>query len=310
MRPEIKQTIEELSRLDLSAYPYKDTKRLIGQLGKFGCITVTFHKGKQIMRARPNSNGETFFSKCQLTYKPQQFNKTFQRASTPNKTMFYGCVIPEKLEVGDLNNSRYTVVLEALRWLRDKVSVGFQKITFGKWIVTREINLIAIVQHENFYNKSSYTKELVDAFKSYVKNYPELEEETLFISDYFSDQFAKEDANDDSDYNYLLSACLSEAIVNKGFDGVLYPSVRDGGKGFNVAIKPEIADTCLELVAAGECYIYKNRSKIVVDNYTVVELKENQSNFELLPIDPRYRAGEVECLKEIEITSINDLPKY
>lgn len=305
MKQEIQQAIDGLSKLDLSKYPYADTKKLIGQLGKFGCILVTLHKGKTIMRARPNFNGESFISKCQLTYKPQQFNKTFQRASTPDMTMFYGCVIPENLEQGELDNTRVIGVLEALPWLRDKTSRGFQKITFGRWIVTQDINIIAMVQHENFYKESSYTRELVNAFKGFTKEYPELEQETILISDFFANEFAKAETN--HDYDYLLSACFTETVVNKGLDGVLYPSVRVGGQGFNVAIRPEVADTSLELVATGECSIYKNRDRSFVDNETVIELKPNQSNFELFPVDPKYHAGEAQSLRQIGLTSMNEL---
>lgn len=305
MKAEIQQAIEGLSKLDLSQYPYEETKKLIGQLGRFGCILITLHKGKTIMRARPNFNGENFFSKCQLTYKPQQFNKTFQRASTPDMTMFYGCVIPESLKHGELDNTRVIGMFEALPWLRDKTSKGFQKITFGQWVVTQDINIIAIVQHESFYNESSYTRELVDAFKNFIREYPELEEETILISDFFAKEFAK--AETTHDYDYLISACFTETLVNNGIDGVLYPSVRVEGKGFNVAIRPEIADTSLELVVAGECSIYKNKEHTFVDNETVIELKKHQSNFELLPVDPKYHAGENQSLRHIGLSSMKEL---
>jgi len=305
MRKEIQNAIDELSKLNLSNYPYEDTKKLLGQLGKFGCVLVTLHQGKTIMRARPNFNDERFISKCQLTYKPQQFNKTFQRASTPNMTMFYGCTIPENLEQGELDNTRIIGVLEALPWLRDKVSKGFQKIIFGRWIVKKDINLIAMVQYESFYNESSYTRELVNNFKRFIKEYPELEEETILISDFFAKQFAKAETN--HDYDYLLSASFAETVINKGPDGVLYPSVRVDGKGFNAAIRPEVADTSLELAVAGECSIYKNREHTFVDNDTIAELKPNQTNFELFPVDAQYHVGEAESLRRIGFNSINEL---
>lgn len=305
MRAEVKDSIEKLANLNLSSNPYDEAKKLIGQLGKFGCILVTLHQGKTIMRARPNFNDERFISKCQLTYKPQQFNKTYQRASTPNMTMFYGCVIPENIEAGELDNARVVGVLEAIPWLRDKTSKGFQKISFGRWIVTKDINIIAIVQHGNFFNESSYTRELVTAFKNFTKEYPDLQEETLHISDFFANQFAKDGIA--NNFDYLLSACFTETVVNKGLDGVLYPSVRVGGKGFNVAIKPETADTSLELVVAGECSIYKNNDHSFVDNDTIVELKPNQTNFELFPVAPQYHAGQEVALKQIGLKSMNEL---
>jgi hypothetical protein len=305
MKEEIKTAIDGLSRLDHSKYPYEETKQLIRQLGKFGCILVTLHQGKTIMRARPNFKDEHFISKCQLTYKPQQFNKTYQRASTPNMTMFYGCVIPENLEQGELDNARVIGVLEAMPWLRDKTTKGFQRVTFGRWIVTRDINVIAVVQHENYYKESSYTRELVNAFKGFTKEHPELEQETILISDFFANQFAK--AETEHDYDYILSASFTETAVNSGLDGVLYPSVRVNGQGFNVALRPEVADTALDLVVAGECSIYKNRDHTFVDNETVVELRANQSNFELFPVDAQYHAGQAESLRQVGLTTMEEL---
>ena len=305
MRLEISKTLEILSQLDLSKYPYKETKNLIAQLGKFGCILVTLHKGKTLMRARPNFNNERFFSKCQLSYKPQHFNKTYQRASTPYRTMFYASMVPETIQSGELDNTRFIGAFEALPWLRDKTTKGYQMITYGRWLVTNDINLIAIVQHDDFYKESSYTRELVQTFKKFTEDFPDLKDETLAISDFFANEFAKVETN--NDYDYLLSATFSELVVDKGIDGILYPSVRVGGQGFNVAINTEIADTHLDLIIAGECSIYKYFENIIVDNETAVELKSNQSNFELLPVDPQYHVGEEECLKHLGIKSISEL---
>lgn len=305
MRTEISQALEGLSKLDLSKYPYDETKKLISQLGKFGCILVTLHQGKTIMRARPNFNGERFISKCQLTYKPQQFNKTYQRASTPNRTMFYASMVPETIQSGELDNTRVIGAFEALPWLRDKTKKGFQMISYGRWLVTKDINLIAIVQHESFYNESSYTRELVEAFKKFTGAYPDLKDETLAISDFFAKEFAKAETN--HDYDYLLSATFAETVVDKGLDGVLYPSVRVGGQGFNVAINPEVADSNLDLIVAGECSIYKLYENTIVDNETAIELKPNQTNFELISVDPQYHAGQAECLNRLGIKSINEL---
>lgn len=305
MTTEIQSALTQLGQLDLSTYPYAATKKLIGQLGRFGCILVTLHHCKTLMRARPNYNDERFFTKCDFTYKPQQFNKTFQRASTPNRTMFYASTIPETIQPGELDNTRVIGAFEALSWLRDKTTKGYQKISFGRWLVTKDINLIAIVQHDNYYNQSSYTRELADSFKKFTSAYPDLKDETIAISDFFAKEFAKDKIA--GDYDYLLSATFAETVVDKGLDGILYPSVRVGGQGFNVAIRPEIADTNLDLVVAGECSIYKYYDQTIVDNETGVELKPNQSNFELLPVDKQYHAGQEECLRRLGLKSMDDL---
>lgn len=305
MRTEIETALTELRKLDLSKYPYADVKKQIGQLGRFGCIMVTLHQGKTIMRARPNYGEERFFSKCDYTYKPQQFNKTFQRASTPQRTMFYASTIPETVQPGELDNPRVIGAYEALSWLRDKTTKGYQKISFGRWLVTKDINLIAIVQHSEFYNQSAYTRELADTFKKFTSAYPDLKDETLAISDFFAKEFAKDKIT--KDHDYLLSATFAETVVDKGLDGILYPSVRVGGQGFNVAIRPETADTNLDLVVAGECSIYKLYDNTIVDNETGIELKPNQTHFELPPVDKQYHAGQAECLKRLGIKSIDEL---
>jgi hypothetical protein len=305
MRVEISRALAELAKLDLSTYPYKDAKRLIGQLGRFGCIKVTLHEGKTIMRARPNFDAERFTLTSQLSYKPQSLNRTYQRASTPNKTMFYASTIPETVQAGELDNTRIIGAFEALPWLRDKTTKGYQKITYGQWLVKQDINLIAIVQHENFYNESSYTRELAEMFKKYTNAYPNLKDETIAIADFFAREFAKAETN--HDYDYLLSATFTEIVTDKGLDGILYPSVRLGGKGFNVAICPEIADSNLDLLSAGECSIYKLNDHTVVDNETLIKLKPNQTIFNYNLVEPQYHAGEAECLRHLGVKSILEL---
>lgn len=305
MRFKILEVLDQLSKLDRSLYSYDETKRLIGQLGKFGCILVTLHQGKTLMRARPNYNNERFTSKSEFIYKPQKFNITYQRASTPQRTMFYASMIPDTIQPGELNNTRVIGAVEALPWLRDKTTKGYQMISYGRWLVTKDIKLIAVVQHDSFYKESSYTRELAESFNKQTKLYPELQDETIAISDFFAKEFAKAETN--HDYDYLLSAAFTETVVDKGLDGILYPSVRVGGQGFNVAIKPEIADTNLELVVVGECSIYKYNDRVIVDNETNLELQPGQINFKLLPIDPLYHAGEAECLRRLGINSMKEL---
>lgn len=305
MRQEIKSALDSLGKLELSKYPYDECKKLIGQFGKFGCIFVTLHEGKILMRARPNFGDERFTSKCQLTYKPQQFNKTFQRASTPHRTMFYASMIPENLPPEENQNTRIIGAYEALPWLRQNDKKGYQRITYGKWVVTKDIRLIAIVQHEDFLKASSYTRELNGAFKAFTSEYPELEEETIAIADFFAKEFAKSETH--HDFDYLISAIFTETVVDNGIDGVLYPSVRVGGQGFNVAIRPETADANLELVVAGECSMYKNYKDTFVDNDNIVELNPNQTNFEMLPVEKPYHVGQEESLRMVGLNSMDEL---
>lgn len=235
-----------------------------------------------------------------MSFKPQIFNKTYQRASTPNQTMFYASflpVIPTPLEF----NTRIIGALESLPWLRDKTSSGYKRITFGKWIAEEDLNLFAIICKDEFYSENDYTKELVDAYENFIKQEDNLfVEKSLKYQKFIADEFAK-GVNDHTDY--MISALFTETVTqNLKIDGILYPSMRVNGKGFNVAIKPESCKK-LGLYVAGECSIYKRKELTVIGNDSIVELDGRTDNFEFIEI-PNYRQN---CLEQLGVKSIDEL---
>lgn len=300
---EINNIIEELKKLDLSQYPKDEIKELFNQIGQIGSIVVTYHKGKSVMRARPNFDGERYNNRKDLSFKPQKFNKTYQRASTPHQTMFYGTAIPDKITEGELDNMRVIGVAETIEMLRDKNKSGYQKISFGRWYVHEEINLIAIIHKDTYYKESSFTRELVDAYKNFSKNVPkDIAKRSLETQTYLADEFAKHEIR--GDYDYMISALFTEHIVKQGFDGVIYPSVRVGGRGFNIAITPEASEK-LRLYVAGECSIYKLKDHVVIGNDAIVELNGIQEEFEIIDIDGHQK----ECLAKLGLDSLEALIK-
>ena len=126
----VDKIIKKLKELDLSTYPVDEIIRLLNMLGKVGHVVVSYHKGKSIIRVRPNSRFQRFNYVEQLSYKPQKYNATYQRASTPYKAMFYGCTVADNPTKGDLDNARAIAPFEAVKWLRDKKKKGYQKIFY------------------------------------------------------------------------------------------------------------------------------------------------------------------------------------
>ena len=298
---EIDKIIEKFKQLDLSKYPYTEIKGLFNKVGPVGAVIVTFHKGKSVMRARPNGDKERFEKKADFSFKPQEFNKTYQRASTPNETMFYATSVPDKLEEGELDNMRIIGITETIPMLRDKSKSGFQKISFGRWVVQEDLNLMAIVHHESYYKESNYTRELVNAYKGFIEQYPkELIDKSLKFQDYLASEFAKEDIR--ADYDYMISAIFTEIITAQGLDGILYPSVRTAGQGFNIAITPKATEK-LALYVAGECSIYKFKDQIVVGNDAIVELDGKQTEFKLIDKENHEQL----LLEKIGVKSIDEL---
>lgn len=286
---EVDELIERFKALDLSARPESEIRRLFNELGKMVGLNVTYHKGKVVTRARINYEGVEFRQKKEFSFKPEKYNSTYQRASTPNKTMFYATSIPDKLEQGELDNMRVIGLAETVPFMRDpSIKTGYQKISFGLWEVVEDINLIAIVHKETYQKESNYTRELVSAYNNYIKNVPpEIANKSLKFFTYLADEFAKEAIKDDCDYDYMISAIFSELTAKQGLDGIIYPSVRAAGKGFNIAITPE-ATKKLKLNVAGECSVVKFGDTTYMGNDAIAELTGNETNderFEMTPMN-------------------------
>ncbi len=87
----------------------------------------------------------------------------------------------------------------------------------------------------------------------------------------------------------------------------MYPSVRLSGTGFNVALTPQTTDRKLQLDVVMECTAYKLLDKTVLDNDLIAILYPNQTHFELREVEEQYHVGESNCIKELGLTSIEEL---
>lgn len=291
--------LKEIESLDLSTYPYEKIKELISSIGKTGGIITTLHPGKTILRARPNYNGERFHKISEIGYKPAEFNKTYQRASTPYNTMFYGSTVSENATEKELQMARIIGVFEAVPFIKDPHSEGEQIITYSKWRVKKEIQLVSIVHHKEFKRENSYAAEQRINFEKFMTEHPkEVGDKARLVTDFFSNQFAKELTP--HDYDYMISAIYTELATENGMDGVIYPSVRTGGEGFNVAIHPHcIDDKYIVPEVVGECTMYKRGQNSFVDNDTIIELHDGQIEFEYEPVKAPYHVGRDKILRNL-----------
>lgn len=293
-----KSPIDKLKKLNLSKYPINEINEIMKEFGKFAVVVTTLHKGKTIIRARPNESNETFKTVSEISYKPAKLNTDFQRASTPNTTMFYGCVVPDNIENEEFNNARVTATLEASKLYRQEIESGEEKITFSRWTVTKDIPLIAIVYHKDFINNSSHTNELHTAYQVFLENNPKETAKSNSVTEYLASEFAKKETP--HDYDYLISALFTELVISQGFAGVYYPSVRAEGKGFNVAIHPEFVNNNMKAIVSGECTLYKNGKDVVLDNDTIIEISEGKTEFIMQPItDSKIHYGREICIKTL-----------
>src|SRR5690606_1336470 len=128
----------------------------------------------------------------------------------------------------------------------------------------------------------------------------ELVEKSLKIQTYLSDEFSKEHLR--GDYDYMISAIFTQIAISKGYDGIFYPSVRVGGKGFNIAITPE-ATKKLGLYVAGECTVYKKKNRTILDNNAIIELNGNEEEFEMKDLPNNEKL----ILAKLGVNSVEEL---
>lgn len=297
-----KEAIEGLRALTLSESNYDEVKVLINQFGPFGLIDMPLNPGVNLIRARPHRNDveEHFTTRAELSYKPQEFNTTYQRASTPNRTMFYAGVIPDEIHDGENVNGRAVATLESSSLMRGKQTDGEQIVTFSRWMVTKPISLIGICYREDLIGRTQHGRNMYDIYMEGLSGESEeMIAKSIAITQFLADEFAKPHIGTDRDY--LISAVFSEMVVNKGKAGIYYPSVRTEGQGFNVAISPEYADSCLKLVAAGECTIYRKGMRTIVDNDTVCLIEDDSKPFQSTPVSDDLHIGRARAYEHLNV---------
>lgn len=283
-KPSVMQNIlSQLKRLDLEKYPTKQIEDLFDEFIPIPIIVQSFHKGKEIERAVNNPSFESFSNKSRISYKPQRFNNSYQRASTPEMTMFYGIVIPEEVGDKEIEHARIIGSYEACELLRDDLEGG-TIMTFGKWKVIKDISLVVILNPFKKYSikmMEEQRMEILDGFKRYdFFGYMEKLSLLAFIADEFS---KKHSGKKDSDY--LITALLTKKIIEQGYDGVLYPSVQASEKGICVSIKPKSIRKKMRLNKVLECRLIKHNNQTKLQNTKVcVDIDIAGDLFELTSI--------------------------
>lgn len=299
------ELIEKFKKLKLEDYPEDVIKNLITEIGKVPIMRSEYHEGKIIYRARPHEDEDYDFPKISdLSYKPEEYNNSYQRASTPSKTMFYGALIPEDtrgdLDENIINDERAIGAFEVVKFLRDlKIKEGEKVISYGIWRVNSTISTLSVIQSDISKLKVNWLKTLATNFYEQLKNHPEFKEKTPIIQDFLAREFSKHVAEGE-DYKYMISGLFSHKACELGVDGVLYPSVKMKGRGLNIALTPECVDSKLSLVAAIKCKVYKKCGKVILNNLKKGTVDEEAGiiHWEELPIG-KYRMTEAEIRSQL-----------
>lgn len=283
--------VEKFKELKLSDYPIAEIDSLMTKIGPLAILLTDFHNQKEIERAVNNTKEEPEFNTIsRISFKPEQFNHNYLRASTPNNTMFYGSVISETDNEDEIKNSRIVGATEVSTLMRNsEIIEGWSRITFGKWKVKEQISLATIIDPTKDYDKP-YLNELKNKYNNFLNEVPlEVKENTIKWLKYFAQEFEKKVSNGNN-HDYLISAKFTEIFVNTSkYDGVIYPSVQSQGYGLCVAIHPRAIHK-LQLIKVLQCKITKtlkedNENHFLLSNEKNCIVEENSETFKLQKIE-------------------------
>ena len=286
----MRQLFREIRKLDWTIYPVDEIVDLFIKFGKVPYMVTDYDEGKIIHRACPVGDNEIVNTVSRITYKPQEINITYQRASTPHKTMFYGAVIPQEMDTVELDIPRVTSAMESCSFLRNSKLDGKQRLLYGKWIVKSKISLITVLFTRYRNVKNDWIKTMEQDFYKNIESFSYDEQKKYKqINNFLSDEFSK-CVGENEDYKYLISALFAFNCTENSFDGVIYPSVRTMGLGLNVAIKPPTVDDRMELISVLECDVYKKKKKVVINNLRFCNVTSGSKTFDLQEItDPNLK---------------------
>lgn len=223
----------------------------------------TISPGSSLIRQRINKPGRNFSHIADLSYPPASLTP-MERANLPGHPMFYACSFPSEI-TKDSPIPRVIALEETSSFMRDKSKSGIERATVSRWLVTEKIELVAL-PYTGTYERAcpdllQIKKEWLDAITRGI-----VPEEPLELVHYMADEISKDFSSEDEYFkianfiNYLLTINMK----TKDADGIIYPSVPAQGAGFNVAIKPEVADRSIQFMNASVCHLLKREMQMSV----------------------------------------------
>lgn len=240
-------------------------------------VRFTIYPGNSLIRQRVNLKGKEFDVISELNYPPAAYLPNHGRANLPYHPMFYACSFPSDNEYS-MPLPRIVSLLETSSFFKDKESVGIERATISRWDVSKTLNLIALPFSGNYSTPCSDVIKFIQEWQAIIHE-ASVNQDGLELIQYMSNEIAKDFSSDEE---YIIIANFIYYLLNinaktKDADGIIYPSVPAQGGGFNVAIKPDVADTKIRFVGASLCHLLKHRKEsyiaILKDSYMNADMK-------------------------------------
>lgn len=269
--------LEQLKQLKLNTYPVEEIRRCIREIPFHGFPVAEFFKGKIIERGVENALKEPVFNTVnRIPINPNPSDK-YGRASTPFNSMFYGIVYPGCFSDEILKYPRVGCAFEIVDFLRE-TNNGKTIVTFSRWKTLEQLNVVAIIDPFIIY-KNVFMSEIQ---RFMISNF-EFTIDQLEVIRFFTREFSKF-VPSYKNYEYLISALFTEyLILEKGYDGVLYPSVQSSNLGIDflcVALSKKGAKKLIpiEVLQSG---ISKINKEIDIVNISKCKIEKGRGEFGL-----------------------------
>lgn len=222
-----------------------------------------------VIRQRLNQKNKEFFYISDLSYPPVTVCKEYGRANLPFHPMFYCCSFPSDYSAPQ---PRIITLMETSNFINDTKSKGIERSTCSRWDVKERLNLLALPFSKK-YERTIEDIQIIQEEWRRERNREDVNKKALEIVEYMSEEIAKK-SNNGADYfkiaNFIYYL-LYQNRKTKDSDGIIYPSVAAAGEGFNLVLKPEVADQKLEFATASLCYLVKDglKADLIVVNHSV-----------------------------------------
>lgn len=276
------EIITDLKSLNLSSVPDEVVLQLIHKFGKIAIMGVDINKKQFVLRARADREFHNYCYEDDITYIKDATNvQDYNRASFRGQPMFYGGTTTD-----DEHYCQMLCIYEVSSLLEkdtEDENTHEEYITMGKWRVVKDFTVTAVAHHNEFLEENSHLKNMHEGYLKFIKQYPERMNDFLKIAEYISSEFAKSVSNDER-YKYKISAAFAAATLQYGVAGILYPTAKDKGKGFNIALSPQTVDNNLKLERIVVWRLRKRNKNILIEPYLYCDEFQEGSKFKW--IDP------------------------
>lgn len=233
--------LKGLSNITSNDNPDKIRKLILSTRTKIIIPKLVLGEGSYIYRATPITNIADVNGCKRLSYKPASINNTYQRASTPFNTMFYGIV-----------SNTYTSAVagclgETCDCLRNIDAPNkHYKVVISEWRLKNDVALVQMISVKGINRSSVFSnqKEIIEVIK---ENNTQNEPENVEFLEFMSNEFKKK-CQQESDY--WISAIYTEFLTQlMGYDGIVYESVQAIDPALSevkcVALTPDFTDNNL-----------------------------------------------------------------